>query len=284
MKTFKEVPRMLKAFEHWFGRYPFYEDGYKLVTVSYPGMEHQSSVTYGNYFRNGYRERDVSFTGIGYKFDFIIVHESGHEWFGNNISMKDAADMWIHEGFTNYSENLFVEYYWGKNAGADYVIGSRRNIRNEGPIIGTYGTNREGSGDMYYKGGNLLHTVRQIVNDDEKWRRILTGLNKDFWHQTVTTQQVESYISQQAGIDLSKVFDQYLRTTQIPALQYKTEGNRVSFKYDKVVPGFAMPISVTVNGEPVSLTPTEAFQTITSPQPIRTFEIDRNYYVELEKL
>jgi len=280
MKTFQEVPRMLKAFEHWFGKYPFYEDGYKLVTVAYPGMEHQSSVTYGNYFRNGYRDRDVSFTGIGYKFDFIIVHESGHEWFGNNISMKDAADMWIHEGFTNYSENLFVEFYWGKKDGSDYVIGSRKNIANDSPIIGTYGANREGSGDMYYKGGNMLHTIRQIVNDDEKWRSILTGLNTDFWHKTVTTQQVESYISQKAGIDLSNVFDQYLRTTKIPLLQYKTEGNKISFKYDRVVSGFAMPLRVMVNGKPMFITPTESIQSIDAGEPVQTFEVDRNFYVE----
>jgi aminopeptidase N len=284
MKTFKEVPRMLKAFEHWFGKYPFYEDGYKLIAVSYPGMEHQSSVTYGNYFRNGYRGRDVSFTGIGFKFDFIIVHESGHEWFGNNISMKDAADMWIHEGFTNYAENLFVEYYWGKKEGADYVIGSRKNITNESPIIGTYGANREGSGDMYYKGGNMLHTIRQIVNDDEKWRSILTGLNTDFWHQTVTTQQVESYISQKAGIDLSKVFDQYLRTTKIPLLQYRIDGNKVSYKYDRVVSGFAMPLRVVINGKESTITPTESFQTLNANQPIQAFEVDRNFYVESAKI
>jgi aminopeptidase N len=284
LKTFKEVPRMLKAFEHWFGKYPFYEDGYKLVTVLYPGMEHQSSVTYGNYFRNGYRGRDVSFTGIGYKFDFIIVHESGHEWFGNNISMKDAADMWIHEGFTNYSENLFVEYYWGKQAGADYVIGSRKNISNGGTIIGTYGANREGSGDMYYKGGNLLHTIRQVVNDDAKWRSILMGLNKDFWHQTVTTQQVESYISQHAGTDLSKVFDQYLRTTQIPVLRWKKEGKTLSYKCENVVPGFAMPIRVLINGKPVSITPTESMQGIGVQEFIKTVEVDRNYYVESKEL
>jgi aminopeptidase N len=247
-------------------------------------MEHQSSVSCGNYFRNGYRGRDVSFTGIGYKFDFIIVHESGHEWFGNNISMKDAADMWIHEGFTNYSENLFVEYYWGKKSGSDYVIGSRKNVSNGGTIIGTYGANREGSGDMYYKGGNLLHTIRQIVNDDAKWRMILQGLNRDFWHQTVTTGQVESYISQHAGIDLSKVFDQYLRSTEIPLLRYKIDGNKLSFKYDKVVRGFAMPIRVNINGKVVSITPTESTQTITNPEAIRTFEVDRNYYVDTGKL
>lgn len=278
-KQFREVPRMLKAFEHWFGKYPFYEDGFKLVTVSYAGMEHQSSVTYGNFFRNGYRARDYSGTGIGFKFDFIIVHEAGHEWFGNNISMKDAADMWIHEGFTNYSENLFVEYYFGKKDAETYVIGSRHNIRNDIPIIGTYGTNREGSGDMYAKGGNMLHTIRHVINDDAKWLAILRGLNKEFWHQTVTTGQIENYISKQSGIDLSKIFDQYLRTTNIPLLQYRTEGKNLTFKYDRVVEGFAMPVRVFINGKETVITPTAAMQTIAMPEEIKTFEINPNFYV-----
>lgn len=284
MRQFKEVPRMMKAFEHWFGKYPFYEDGFKLVTVSYAGMEHQSSVTYGNWFRNGYRARDVSGTGVGYKFDFIIVHESGHEWFGNNISMKDAADMWIHEGFTNYSENLFVEYHFGKKDAEDYVIGTRRNIQNDSPIIGTYNSNREGSGDMYYKGGNLLHTIRHVINDDQKWLTILRGLNAEFWHKTVTTQQIESYISKQAGIDLSKIFDQYLRTTQIPLLQYKTEGKTISFKFDRVVNGFAMPLRVDVNGKEVKIAPNQTMQTLTLIEEIKTFAVNRNFYIEAETM
>ncbi len=282
MRHFKEVPRMMKAFEHWFGKYPFYEDGYKLVAVEYLGMEHQSSVTYGNWFMNGYRGRDLSGTGIGLKWDFIIVHESGHEWFGNNISMKDAADMWIHEGFTNYSENLFTEYWFGKKAGSDYVIGTRANIQNDFPIIGTYGANREGSGDMYYKGGNLLHTIRNVINNDEKWRSILRGLNSEFWHQTVTTQQVESYISQRSGIDLSRVFDQYLRTTKIPLFKYKIDGNKVSFQYDRVVEGFAMPIRVAINGKEVSLKPTETIQSIDFSDAVTSVVVDRNFYVESE--
>jgi aminopeptidase N len=281
-KQFKEVPRMLEAFEHWFGKYPWYEDGYKLVAVSYAGMEHQSSVTYGNWFQNGYRARDYSGTGIGFKFDFIIVHESGHEWFGNNISMKDAADMWIHEGFTNYSENLFVEYWFGKKDAQEYVIGSRKNILNDKPIIGEYNANREGSGDMYSKGGNMLHTIRQIVNNDEKWRGILQGLNKDFWHQTVTTQQVENYISQKSGIDLSKVFDQYLRDTKIPVLQYKIEGKTLTYKFDKVVKGFAMPMRVNINGKEVELKPSETLQTFASDSEIKTFEPNRNFYIDAE--
>jgi aminopeptidase N len=282
-KQFKEVTRMLEAFEHWFGKYPFYEDSYKLVTVSYPGMEHQSSVTYGNWFRNGYLQRDGSGTGVGFKFDFIIVHESAHEWFGNNISMKDAADMWIHEGFANYAESLFVEYWFGKKEAEDYVVGNRRLIRNDRAIIGTYGANREGSGDMYPKGGNMLHTIRHIINDDAKWLSILRGLNADFWHQTVTTQQIESYISNKAGIDLSKVFDQYLRTTKIPLLKYQTNGKTVSFRYERVVEGFAMPICVRINGKEVSLTPNAATQSFVFSEEIKTFDVDRNFYIDVEK-
>ena len=283
MKQFKEVPRMLEAFEHWFGKYPFYEDSYKLVTVSYPGMEHQSSVTYGNWFRNGYLQRDGSGTGVGFKFDFIIVHESAHEWFGNNISMKDAADMWIHEGFANYAESLFVEYFFGKKDAEDYVVGNRRLIRNDRPIIGTYGANREGSGDMYPKGGNMLHTIRHIINDDAKWLSILRGLNADFWHQTVTTQQIESYIGNKAGIDLSKIFDQYLRTTKIPLLKYQTNGKTVAFRYERVVDGFAMPIRAKINGKEVTLTPNATAQSFTFSEEIKTFEVDRNFYVDVEK-
>jgi aminopeptidase N len=284
LRQFKEVPRMLEALEHWFGKYPFYEDSYKLVTVSYPGMEHQSSVTYGNWFRNGYRQRDPSNgTGIGFKFDFIIVHESAHEWFGNNISMKDAADMWIHESFANYAESLFVEYWFGKKEAEDYVVGTRRGIRNDVPIIGTYGSNREGSRDMYPKGGNMLHTIRQVINDDAKWLSILRGLNSEFWHQTVSTAQIESYISKNAGLDLSKVFDQYLRTAKIPLLKYKINGKTLSFSYDRVVSGFAMPIRASINGKDVVITPTETTQTFVAPEEIKSFEVNRNFYVEAQK-
>lgn len=280
MKQFREVRRTIEAFEHWFGKYPFYEDSFKLVTVSYPGMEHQSSVTYGNWFRNGYLQRDPCGCGVGLKFDFIIVHESAHEWFGNNISMKDAADMWIHEGFANYTENLFVEYHFGKKDAEDYVVGTRRGIRNDRPIIGVYESNREGSGDMYPKGGNMLHTIRHIINDDAKWLSILRGLNADFWHQTVTTEQIESYISSKAGIDFSKLFDQYLRTTNIPLLRYKIKGRTVEFSYERVVKGFAMPIRVTINGKEVVIKPSELKQTFEFSEDIKSFEVNPNFYLE----
>ena len=282
-KHFKEVPRTLKAFEHWFGKYPFYEDSYKLVVVPYPGMEHQSSVTYGNGFKNGYRGRDLSDTGVGFKFDFIIVHESGHEWFGNNVSMKDAADMWIHEGFTNYSENLFVEYHFTESEAQDYVIGCRNLVKNDKPIIGEYGLNREGSGDMYYKAGNMLHTMRHIVGNDEKWRSMLRGLNKEYWHSTVSTDKVENYISKQTGFDFTKIFDQYLRTTDIPTLQYTINAKQLSYKFVNVVEGFSMPLKVSIGGKNKSLEATDKIQTLTFDEDITSFEVDRNFYIKTKK-
>ncbi|HIG30602.1 MAG TPA: M1 family peptidase [Verrucomicrobiales bacterium] len=278
-KQFVEVPRTLAAFEHWFGPYPFYEDGYKLVCVPYSGMEHQSSVTYGNWFRNGYRGKDVSNTGIGFKFDFIIIHESAHEWFGNNVSCKDTADMWIHESFANYSESLFVEYHFSGKEAQDYIIGSREKIRNDEPIIPEYNENAQPPGDMYYKGGNMLHTIRQVINDDKKWRSILQGLNKTFRHQTVTTGQVENFITTQSGIDLSKVFDQYLRTNRIPMLKYRIDGNKLSYHYEDVVAKFNMPIRVMINAKEIQLRPQVTQQTLAFEEKIESIEVDRNFYI-----
>lgn len=276
---FKDVPRMLKAFEHWFGPYPFYEDSYKLVEAPYLGMEHQSSVTYGNNFENGYRGRDLSGTGWGLKFDFIIIHESGHEWFANNITYKDIADMWIHESFTNYSESLFVEYYYGKQAGFDYVKGVRKSIQNDKPIIGRYDVNSEGSGDMYYKGANMLHTLRQIVNDDEKWRSILRGLNSTFYHQTVTTKQIEDYLSTAVGVDLSTFFNQYLRDTRIPTLEYYFKGNTLGFRWANCVADFNMPIKVTINGTEKWLQPKTDWKQETIEAENQKLKIDANFYI-----
>lgn len=244
-KQFAQAPMTIKAFEHWFGPFPWYEDDFKLVEAPHLGMEHQSAVAYGNKYQNGYLGRDLSGTGVGKKWDFIIVHEVGHEWFGNNITTKDIADMWVHEGFTNYSETLFTEYHFGKSDAEKYVQGLRKNIANDKPIIGPYGVNHEGSSDMYYKGANMLHTVRQVINDDKKFRNILRGLNKVFYHQTVTTQQVEQYISKESGKDFQKIFDQYLRTTKIPVLKLHVDKNVLRYKWDNTIVGFAMPVKLT---------------------------------------
>lgn len=282
-EQFKQAPKMMKAFEHWFGPYPFYKDGYKLVEVPYLGMEHQSSVTYGNKYANGYLGRDGSGTGYGLKFDFIIIHESGHEWFANNITYKDMADMWIHESFTNYSENLYVDYYFGKKAAADYVIGTRRGIRNDRPIIGVYDVNSSGSGDMYSKGGNMLHTIRTIIDNDEKWRQILRGLNRTFWHQTVTTAQIENYISKESNFDFSSLFDQYLRDYRIPTFTYSIKNNELSYQWTTAIPSFTMPVKVRIDGKEYLLNPTTKEQKLAVSTSEGKLEVDRNYYVKTLK-
>lgn len=278
---FEEVPRMLKAFEHWFGPYPFYEDSYKLVEAPYLGMEHQSCITYGNGYVNGYRGHDMSDSGWGLKFDYIIVHESGHEWFANNITYKDIADMWIHEGFTDYSENLFVEYYYGKEAGSAYVRGLRKNIHNTKTIIGKYDVNNEGSGDMYPKGANMLHTLRQIVNDDEKWRTILRGLNSTFYHQTVTTKQIEDFLSKNVGLDLNPFFDQYLRDIRIPIFEYKFKDNTLSYRWTNCVSGFNMPVKVTLNGKEQWLKPQAEWTNLPQTAKDLKVEVDKDFYVNM---
>ena len=281
-KQFRDAPKMMKAFEHWFGKYPFYKDGYKLVEVPYLGMEHQSSVTYGNKYQNGYLGRDLSGTGWGLKFDFIIIHESGHEWFANNITYKDAADMWIHESFTAYSENLFLDYYYGKEASAAYVIGTRKSIQNDIPIIGQYHVNNSGSGDMYYKGANMLHTIRTLIDNDEKWRKILRGLNTKFYHKTVTTQEVEKYINQQSNIDLTKVFDQYLRTIKIPVFEYTIKNKKLTYRWNNIVNGFNMPVNILIEGTLKLLKPTENWQSQIINSEI--IKVDTNFYVNSRRI
>lgn len=279
-----EVHRTLAAMEYWFGPYPFYEDGYKLVQAPYLGMEHQSSVTYGNGFTQGYLGMDLSRSGWGMKFDFIIVHETGHEWFANSITYRDIADMWIHESFTAYSESLFLEFHYGKDAGAEYVTGTRVNATHDRPIIGHYGVNHEGSGDMYYKGANMLHTLRQMLEDDDKWRELLRGLNRDFFHQTVGTEQIEQYISEAFGRDLTPVFDQYLRDTRIPVLQYFTKNDSLYFQWVNTNSNFDMPVKIHSGNTTKTISPTTRWQKIFLPELKGNIITDRDYYVTSRRI
>lgn len=278
-KQFQQVKPMLKAFEYWFGPYPFYEDSYKLVDSPYLGMEHQSNIAYGNQYVNGYLGNDLSGTGVGLNWDYIIVHESGHEWFANNITAKDQADMWIHESFTMYSEVLFTEDYMDKKSADIYAQGIQNNIANDIPIIGKYGVRNEGSGDMYPKGASMIHTMRQIMNDDVKFRQILRGLNKDFYHQTITTEQIEKYISEKAGIDFSTVFDQYLRTTKVPVLEYSQNGTELKYRFTNTVKNLKLPVKFGNQ----TISPTESWQktTLKSGQPV---EFNKNYYLRYNKV
>ena len=277
---FTDAPKMMKAFEHWFGPYPFYEDSFKLVEVPYLGMEHQSSVTYGNQYLKGYLGNDLSGTGWGLKFDFIIIHEAGHEWFANNITNVDIADMWIHESFTAYSESLFLDYYYGKQAASEYVIGTRRSIQNDRPLIGQYDVNNEGSGDMYYKGANMLHTLRTMVNDDEKWRQIFRTLNKKFYHQTVTTQQIENLLAEETGLDLTGFFNQYLRTTKIPVFEYKIENKTLKFRFSNTVDNFKMPLLINIDEKEHWINLTNEWKSFKIPSANSSISVNNNFYIK----
>jgi aminopeptidase N len=283
-EQFKQVKPMLACFEHWFGPYPWYEDGYQLVESPHLGMEHQSAVAYGNGFINGYRGRDMSGSGWGNKWDFIIIHESGHEWFGNSITTNDIADMWVHEGFTNYSETLFTECQYGKKAGEEYLQGIRRGIRNDRPIIGPYGVNEEGSGDMYPKGANLLHTIRTIINNDSLFRQILLGLNQSFFRKTTTSSEVEQYLSAKAGYNFSRIFDQYLRTIQVPVVEWKISNGNLQARLANCLPDLTMPVwlpTAAGNGKWVPLS-TNNWQKVscTLSETIAENEFNRNLYVD----
>lgn len=287
-KQFRQVKPMMRCFEDWFGPYPFYKDSFKLVQTPHLGMEHQSAVAYGNGFKNGYRGKDLSGTGWGLKWDFIIIHESGHEWWGNSITTKDIADMWVHEGFTSYSESIYTECRFGKEAGAEYTRGLRDRILNKKPITGKYGLNNEGSGDMYYKGHNMLHMIRQIVDNDSTWKQLLRGLQKEFYHQTVTSDQVERYIIAGSGKDLDDVFDQYLHYADIPTFQYYIRNGRLFYRWKADVSQFDMPLEVTLNSADTYsfIYPTSNHwkQSELNLEKTSNFSINPNYYIQKDSL
>lgn len=284
-----QVHKMLTSMEYWYGPYPFYEDGYKLVDAPNSGMEHQTAVSYGNGYRFGYGGRDGSRTGWGMKWDFIIVHESGHEWFGNSITTNDLADMWVQEGFTNYSETLYTDYTFGKDAANDYNHGIRRGIRNDRPVIADYNVNQSGSGDMYAKPSNMLHSIRHSLNDDSLFRKIMRGLNRTFYHQTVNSSDIEKYISDKTKYDYSKVFDQYLRTTKVPKLEYylSDDERKLFYRWSNTVDGFNLPMVLQLNQRSIRIIPSQTWQAtelkVGDAALLTSTAIEKMYYVKAEK-
>lgn len=258
-KHFEEVKPMMDCFQSKFGVYPFMEDGYKLVETSYLGMEHQSAVAYGNKFQQGYLGNDLSGTGIGLLFDYITIHESGHEWFGNSITSTDIADMWIHEGFTQYTEIVFVECQFGYEKAMKYANGLRNNVQNDRPIIGQCCVNNEGSGDMYPKGALLLNTLRHVINDDEKWWKMILKYAETYRHKIIDTPTVIAFFNAESGMNLTSIFDQYLKQTTIPTLEIKRKKNHLQFKWI-AEPGFSMPVHLMIDGEKVRIEPTTSWK------------------------
>lgn len=279
----RDTKRMLEAFEYWFGPYPFQEDGFKLVESSHLGMEHQSAIAYGNGFNNGYRGRDLSGSGWGKDWDYIIIHESGHEWFANNITTNDIADMWVHEGFTMYSEVLFIEFHYGKKAADAYCQGVRTKIRNDRPIIGYYGVNHEGSGDMYNKGAGMLHHIRTMIKNDSLFRQILLGLNKDFYHMTVDSKDVENYFIKKTGLPLKPIFDQYLRSTTIPVLEYTYNQGKLRYRFANCKEDFSMPILLE-GTEPSQIICTTEWKETALSASFSIDSISDNYYFTKKKV
>jgi aminopeptidase N len=260
-EQFKQVKTMLSCFEKFFGKYPFYRDGYKLVESPYLGMEHQSCIAYGNQYKKGYLGTDYS--GIGINFDYIIIHESAHEWWGNAVTTKDIADMWVHEGFACYAEALYTECMYGKEKGFEYVNAQRRKVRNDKPVIGPYGVNKEGSGDMYSKGSLLLHTIRNYIQNDSLWFSILKGLQQTFAYQTVTTHQVEEYISKEAKLNLEFIFEQYLRFKNIPVFEYEITSSQpltLRFRWVADVIAFNLPVTLSSNDVTFKINPSSQWQ------------------------
>lgn len=283
-KQFRQVKGMMKCFYKHFGPYPFITDGYKLVETPYLGMEHQSAVAYGNKYMNGYLGRDLSGTGIGLKWDFIIIHESAHEWFGNSITASDIADMWIHEAFTTYAESVYIECQWGKKAALTYLNGIRKNIMNNAPIIGDYGVNSEGSGDMYYKGANMLNTLRSVIDNDKKWWDLLKSYSLTFRHKIIGTETVINFFEKETGKTLEPIFNQYLRYADLPVLQFKKEENNIMVRWKAAAKNFEMPIDLIVRGKEKRIYPTNKWQKLPLDiQKLSKLEIDQlGYYVEKE--
>lgn len=276
-KHFEEVKPMMDCFQEKFGKYPFSDDGYKLVETPYLGMEHQSAVAYGNHYMKGYMGNDLSGTGVGTLFDYIIIHESGHEWFGNSITSKDIADMWIHEGFTMYSEIVYIECQYGYDKAMHYAYGLRNSVTNDRPIIGHYGVNKEGSGDMYPKGALMINTIRHIVDNDSKWWRMLLKYSETFKKQIIKTQDVIDFFNKESGRDLTPIFDQYLRYTSIPELEFRKNGKVIEYKWNAEAPNFVMPIDVMIKGKKIRLEAstswkvfTESVKSINDIHPIKT--------------
>lgn len=275
-KHLLQTDTVLRAFEYWMGPFPFYKDGYKLVEAPMPGMEHQSAIAYGNGFQNGYQGKDnISGTGWGLKWDFILVHESSHEWFGNSITSSSYHDTWIHEGFAKYLESIYTAYVFGKEAGNEYSLGTWERIKNDRPILGT------STSDRYYKGAAMLHTIRQILGD-VVFRGWLKALNQRFSHQTVNTEQILTLLNQYTKKDFTKVFSQYLKTTQVPVWEYSFHQDKLHFRWTNCTEGFDMPLSISVDGKTFKLIyPTTQWQILSTPKAdSKKLVVNKNFYIK----
>ena len=285
-KQFAQAKGMIEAYQHYFGEYPWQKDGYKLIEAPYSGMEHQSAVTYGNHFANGYLERDWTGVGISPRFDFIIIHESAHEWFGNSVTAADCSDMWIHEGWATYLEGLYVEYMYGKDDAIKYLNGYKPKIRNRLPIVAQRGVNKEPPSDQYFKGALFLNTLRSVVNDDRRWWALIHDFYQHFKYRNIMTEDVVAYFNQKTGMKLTPIFDQYLRHTEIPTLELMFDESKgtVSYRWKADEATFAMPVRAGAKDHWLIIQPTAEWKTMKTPLKKEEFEVATDlYYVNVSK-
>jgi len=285
-KQFEQAKPMIETYAKIFGDYPFEKDGYKLIEVPYSGMEHQTAVTYGNRFANGYLERDWTGVGVSLKFDFIIIHESAHEWFGNAVSAADVSDMWIQEGWTTYLEALYVEKMFGYADALKYINGYKAKVGNRQPIITQRGIHRTPSQDMYFKAALFLHTLRSVVNDDERWWRLLRDVYQRFKYQNIMTEDMVRFFNAELKQDVTPLFDQYLRRSELPTLElaFDEKAGTLAYRWRADEARFAMPIKVGTAGKWDMLHPTTDWQLMKAPLPKDAFEVATDlYYVNVTK-
>jgi aminopeptidase N len=282
-RQFAQVKPMMEAFQKYFGPYPFPKDGYKLIEVPYSGMEHQSAVTYGNRFANGYLERDWTGVGVSLKFDFIIIHETAHEWFGNAVSAAEQSDMWIHEAWATYMECLYVEHMFGYDDALKYTNGYKTKIGNKEPIIVQRGLARDPNQDQYFKGALFLHTLRSVVGD-VKWFKLIRDVYDQFKYKNIMTEELVALVNKQLSQDLTPVFDQYLRRAALPVLEltFNEAEQLVWYRWNADETAFAMPIGV---GDPTrwqTIQPTSDWKSMTWRGAKDTFKVATDlYYVNV---
>jgi aminopeptidase N len=283
-RQFAQAKPMIEAFQKYFGDYPFKKDGYKLIEVPYSGMEHQSAVTYGNRFANGYLERDWTGVGVSLKFDFIIIHESAHEWFGNSITARDVSDEWIHEGWATYAECVYVEALFGYEDALKYTNGYKTKVRNRAPIITTRDVNATPSQDMYFKGALFLNTLRSVINDDKRWWKLLRDYSLRFRYRNIMTEDMVQFFNQQSGKNLTPIFDQYLRQATLPVLElrFQESDQTVSYRWKADVKEFAMPVKVGRKTNWQLICPTSEWQALKTTLKKEEFEVATDlYFIEV---
>ncbi|MTI30600.1 M1 family peptidase [Cytophagales bacterium RKSG123] len=281
-KHFKQTQGMLQCFEELYGKYPFPRDGYGLVETPYWGMEHQGAIAYGNNYKNN-----------SFGFDFILIHESGHEYWGNSVTESDHAEMWIHEAFTTYSDALYIECRFSYGKFLTYMQDMKSKIANREPILAPMGVNYNfwNDSDMYYKGAWMLHSIRNTIDNEEEWFALLFNLYQNFKYSNVSSDDIIDFLDENTKYNLRPIFRQFLLGVDPPKLIYSVQQKgktaKLKFKWETDYAwDFNMPMKVKFGtGKYYTIYPTNKWQTenFNTQKADRIKFADELFYFELEK-